>query len=330
VPIWLPTIGTVQAYNTVNLQSRVDGAITAILFQEGQMVSKGDVLIEIDQRPYQSQLDQATATRDKDAAMLAQAQLDAQRYDRLAQDNFASRQQAEQQRALVRQYTAQVRFDTAQIEYATTQLDYTRIKAPIGGRIGIRNVDVGNGVRASDSNSLAVITQLQPISVVLTVSAQMLGHTGLTIGQTDVPVEALAQNGTVLARGTVQVVNNAVDPNIGTIKLKAEFANQKLLLWPGDFVRALLTVAERQNAVTVPVAAVRHGPHGDFAWLVTPSSIAHAQPIVAEQTFDGRTLIERGVTVGQLLVTDGYYQLREGIPVSVRKPNERSKSAPEQ
>jgi multidrug efflux system membrane fusion protein len=321
VPIYLTGIGTVQAYNTVNVQSRVDGEIMQIAFQEGQDVKQGDVLAIIDPRPLQAQLEQQLAVRQKDQALLDGAERDKKRYDTLVLKDFATRQQVDQQNALVDQYRAQVVNDDAQIDYARNQLNYTTIRAPIGGRVGIRQVDQGNVVRASDRATLVTITQLKPISVVFTAAAAAVGQTKLTIGQVNAPVTALgADNTSELDRGVVNLVDNQVDQSTGTIKLKATFPNTALKLWPGNFVNGRITVDVRREAITVDAIAVRHGPRGDFVWIAKPDQTAAFRPVVVGQVFGGRALINRGVAKGELVVTEGYYRLENGSRIEIDRP----------
>jgi len=251
VKIYLTGIGTVQAYNMVAVKSRVDGEITQVLFKEGQDVKAGDPLAIVDPRPFLAQLAQQRAARARNEALLQGALLDLRRYEELVQRNFASRQQVDQQRAMVDQHRAQIDSDQAQIDYATTQLGYTTIRSPIDGRVGIRQIDQGNYVRASDNTPIVAITQLQPISVVFTLAARSVAQGKLTPGQTRIPVVALAADDrTRLDQGTVDLVDNQVDQSTGTIKLKASFPNQDLHLWPGNFVNGRIEVDERNAGVT--------------------------------------------------------------------------------
>ncbi len=317
VPITLPGIGTVQAYNTVNVATQVDGQITQILFHEGQDVKQGDPLAIIDPRPFTARLQQQEAARARDQAMLQGAELDLARYADLVTRGFASRQQLDEQRALVGQYQGSVASDEAAMTFARVQLDYTTITAPISGRVGIRQVDLGNYLRAGDGKTIVVITQLQPISVVFTISADAVARSNLGLGAMHLPVTALAQDGrTELDHGTVEMVDNEVDPSSGTIKLKAEFPNATLKLWPGGFVNGRLVVATRPDAITIPSAAVRHGPRCDFAWVVRPDETAVTRCVTAGQSLAGRTLIERGLAQGARVVVDGEYRLAEGAHVT--------------
>jgi len=297
VPIGLGAIGTVQAYNTVGVKTRVDGEIVKILFEEGQDVKAGDALAMIDPRPYQAQLRQQEAIRQKDQAQLNMALVDLRRYENLAKTTAISQQQLDQHRALVEQLRAQVLNDEAQIDYARTLVDYTTIRSPISGRTGIRLIDQGNIVRAVDNNSIVVITQLQPISAVFTVAASLVARNRLTLGRTDMPVIAFAADGTTrLDRGKINVVDNQVDQATGTLKLKASFPNAELRLWPGDFINGRLIVETRDKALTVPSAAVRHGPRGA-----------------------GRTLIERGLAARDQVVTEGHFLLEADSRVEIVK-----------
>jgi multidrug efflux system membrane fusion protein len=322
VPISITGIGTVQAYNTVSVRSKVDGEIIQILYREGQDVKQGDVLIKIDPKPLQAQLDQQIAIRDKDRALLEGAMLDMQRYETLVKNYAVSRQQFDQQHALVDQYKAQVANDEAQIDYARTQLDFTSIRAPINGRVGIRLVDQGNFLHASDGTVLVVITQLQPISVVFTLSATMIGETSLTLGQARAAVAAIAQdNTTVIDRGFVEVVDNQVDPSTGTIKVKASFPNSALKLWPGNFVNGRITVDTRKAGTTVPSVAVRHGPRGDYVWIVKADQTVAVRSVATGQAFGDRTLVDRGLARAERVVIEGYYRLQTGSKVSIEDPS---------
>jgi multidrug efflux system membrane fusion protein len=325
VPIYLTGIGTVQAYNIVNVRSKVDGEIVQILFQEGQDVRQNDELVSIDPRPLQAQLDQQIAIREKDRALLNGALVDMKRYDSLAgqRDMAIARQVVDQQHALVEQYKAQVSNDDAQVQYARTQLEFTSIRAPISGRVGIRQVDQGNFVRGGDSTILVVITQLKPISVIFTLSSVAVGQTRITPGRARAPVAAIGpDNTTIIDRGVVDVVDNQVDPSTGTIKIKATFPNLGLKLWPGNFVNGRITVDTR-SGTTVPSVAIRHGPQGDFVWVVKSDMTVAARNIVVAQVFGDRCLVDRGLVRGERVVTEGYYRLQNGSRVEIDGPSER-------
>ncbi|HWK44607.1 MAG TPA: efflux RND transporter periplasmic adaptor subunit [Stellaceae bacterium] len=320
VPIYLSGIGTVQAYNTVSVKTKIDGEIIQILFKEGQDVKIGDPLAVIDPRPYEAQLQQQKAAKQKDQALLDGALLDLARYQNLVLRDYASRQSVDQQKALVDQYRAQLMSDDAQIRYAETQLSYTRIVSPIDGRVGIRQVDSGNYLRASDGTTIVVITQLQPISAVFTLSAAAVAATHMTPGMAHFTVMAMANDDrTEIDKGTIDLVDNQVDQATGTIKVKASFPNAAIALWPGNFVNGRLVVDTRHDGLTVPSAAVRHGPRGDFVWLLHPNKTAETKAVVIGQVFDGRTLIERGVQRGDQVVLDGYYRLENGSPVEITR-----------
>jgi multidrug efflux system membrane fusion protein len=318
VPIYLSVIGTVQAYNTINVTTRVDGAITQILFQEGQDVKAGDALAIIDPRPYQAQLDQQMATLQKDQALLDEAIVDLKRYEELAKTSAVTRQQYEDQQYLVQQERAQVKLDEAQVSYAQTQVDYTTIRSPVDGRTGIRQVDAGNNVYAALNNTIVVVTQLRPISVIFSLSSAAVAEARMTLGQTHVPVVAYAADfKTELDRGTIDLVDNLVDQTTGMIKLKASFPNNGLHLWPGDFVNGKLIVDVHHQGLTVPSAALRHGPNGDFVWIVRDDNTTHIQNVRVRQSADGRALIEQNLRPGQRVVTEGHFLLENGRRVEI-------------
>jgi len=323
VPIYLSGIGTVQAYNTVQVKSRVDGQIAQVLFTEGQDVKIGTPLLIIDPRPYRALLEQAKAAKLKDQAVLDGALQDLKRYADLAPRKFISAQQLADERATVEATRAQVANDDAQIAYAQTQLDYTTIRSPIDGRVGIRQVDIGNVVHATDTNALVTVTQLQPISVIFTLPADMVARADLKPGEVHVPVVAYAADDrTLLDRGTVRMVDNTVDPATGTIKLKADFPNKKLTLWPGDFVNGKIVVKTEHHAVTVPVTALRHGPRGDFVWLLLPDDTVVTHGVTSGEVDDGRVLIARGLQPGEEVVTEGNFRLDQHAKVEVARESD--------
>jgi multidrug efflux system membrane fusion protein len=332
VAIYLSGIGTVQAYNTVNVTTRVDGQITQILFHEGQDVKTGDPLAIIDPRPYAAQLEQAKATLLKDQALRDQAISDLQRYEILEKSTSIAQQQAEDQRFLVMQYRAQVKLDEANVDYAQTQLGYTTIRAPIDGRTGIRQVDQGNIVYAALNTTIVVLTQLRPISVIFTFPAKDVAGAKLVPGQTHIPVIAYAANNkTSLDRGTVDLVDNEVDPTTGNIKLRASFPNEALRLWPGDFVNGRVIVQVRHDGLTIPPAALRHGPRGDFVWIVRDDNTVRTESVRVRQSADGRVLVDRNLEPGQKVVIEGHFLLQNGTRVEVIEsglpPNRLSRQA---
>jgi membrane fusion protein, multidrug efflux system len=321
VPIRISGIGTVQAYNTINVTTRVDGQITQILFHEGQDVKAGDPLAIIDPRPYAAQLNQAKATLLKDQALLAQATSDLQRYETLEKSTSIAQQQAEDQRFLVMQDSAQVKLDEALVDYDQTQLEYTTIRAPIGGRLGIRQVDQGNIVYAALNTTIVVLTELRPISVIFTFPAGDVARAKLVPGETHVPVIAYAaDNKTSLDRGTVDLVDNEVDPTTGNIKLRASFPNEELHLWPGDFVNGQVIVGVRHKGLVVPPTAIRHGPRGDFVWVVRDDNTAWAQGVRILQSEDDRILVTGNLKPGQKIVIEGHFLLQNGTRVGAVEP----------
>jgi multidrug efflux system membrane fusion protein len=328
IPIYLSGIGTVQAYNTVNVTTRVDGQITQILFNEGQDVKPGDPLAIIDPRPYQALLDQQQATLQKDQALLNGATADLQRYQVLEKTTAISQQQVDDQRYLVDQYRAQVKLDEAQVAYAKTQVEYTTIRSPIDGRTGIRQVDQGNIVYAALNTTIVVLTQLRPISVIFTLPAKDVAGARLTLGQTHIPVIAFAADDkTQLDTGTVDLVDNSIDPTTGTIKLKASFPNEGLHLWPGDFVNGRVIVETRSQGIVVPPTALRHGPRGDYVWIVRDDQTVQVQEVRVRQVADGRVLIERNLKRGDRVVTDGHFLLENGRHVEIIEPGPGSPQA---
>jgi multidrug efflux system membrane fusion protein len=318
VPIYLSGIGTVQAYNTVNITTRVDGQITQILFKEGQDVKSGDSLAIIDPRPYQAQLEQQQAILAKDQALLNEAVADLQRYQTLEKTTAVSQQQVDDQRFLVDQDRAQVKLDEAQVAYAKTQVEYTTIRSPIEGRVGIRQVDQGNIVYAALNTTIVVLTQLRPISVVFTLPAKDVAEAKLTPGVANAPVIAYgADNKTELDRGTIDLVDNMIDSTTGTIKLKASFPNEALHLWPGDFINGRIVVETRRNGLTVPPTALRHGPNGDYVWIVNDDNTVRAQGVRVRQIADRRALVERNLRRGERVVTEGHFLLEAGKRVEI-------------
>ncbi len=319
VPVTLDGIGTVQALNTVNIRPMVGGPIVEIRFREGQDLHVGDVLARIDPRTYQATYDQAVAKKAQDAATLANAQRDLARYDKLVKTQYSTAQQADTQRATVASDDAQVRQDQAQIDSARTNLDYTTIRAPIDGRAGIRQVDIGNLVSSTDATPITVVTTLHPIFVVFTLPQQTLPDVTKAMADNAASggpaVAALPQNGdttAVLDRGHVSVLDNQVDQNTGTIKLKAIFPNPALRLWPGAFVNVRLTLRVDHNATVVPTQAVQRGAQGAYVFLAKPDGTVTRRTITVSHQDDTTAVITAGLSPGDTIVTDGASRLTDG------------------
>ncbi|PWT90627.1 MAG: efflux RND transporter periplasmic adaptor subunit [Proteobacteria bacterium] len=321
LPVYISGLGTVRAYLTVSIHSQVDGALQEVLFTEGQKVKKGDLLARIDPRLFQAALDQAIAKKAQDEALLVAAQKDLIRSKSLAAKNFATEQAVDQATARVDQLKASIAADVAAIETAKTQLDYTFIRAPNDGRIGIRRVDPGNLVHATDANGIASLVLMQPSAVVFTLPSRTLSEVRRAMARGPVEVAAIDQSSRKpLATGTLLLIDNAVDQATATIRLKAIFPNEDEQLWPGDFVTARLLLEVRRDAIGIPANAVQRGPKGLFAWVVTPANIAEAHPIEAGPTSDGTTIVTAGLREGERVVIDGQYKLQQGAAVSIVAP----------
>ncbi len=323
VPVYLDGVGTTKALNTVTVRPQVEGKLIKVLFKEGQDVQRGYVLAEIDPTTYQAQLDQAVALKAQHQAQLANARMDVERYGQLAKLNAGSQQQADAARAQVAQLEAQIKSDDGAIDNARAILAYTKIVAPIDGRTGIRQVDEGNIVRASDTTGIVVITQIRPISVLFSLPQQVLGQVNKAFGQGALTVEALGADGrTVIDRGTLQVVDNQVDQTTGTVRLKAEFPNPDLQLWPGQFVAVRLLVSTLKQVVVVPTAAVQRGPNGTFAFVIQQDSTIAQRPVNVSQQDEVRAVVTSGLQPGEQVVTSGFSRLTTGARVSVSQSND--------
>lgn len=318
VAVYRDGIGNVQSLLAVTVRSQIDGRLQALEFTEGQMVKKGDVLARIDPVVYKAQYDQAVAKKAQDAATLANARMDLQRYQRLAQTNAGSQQQADQQAAVVKQLEAQVQADQAAIDNAKAFLDYTTILAPIDGRVGLRQVDPGNIIHASDASGLVSITQIDPIAVVFTLPQRDLPAVTAALAAGPVAVEVL-QSGSreVAATGVLQTVDNQVDTSTGTIKLKAKFPNAGALLWPGQFVSTRVTVETLKDALIVPTPAVRRGPIGTFVYAIDGDDMARLRKVEVTTQDDVRAVIKGDIAPGTRIVTVGFAQLADGKQVRI-------------
>jgi multidrug efflux system membrane fusion protein len=320
VPIYFDGLGTVQAFNTVTVRSRVDGQLKKIAFEEGQEIHAGDLLAEIDPDPFRTQVEINEAKKRQDQAQLVNAKLDLKRNEELLSNKIVSQQVYDSAKALVDQFEATVNADQAAVESAKVQLNYATIKSPIDGRIGIRSVDQGNIVHASDANGLVVIAQLKPISLVFTLPAQMLNEIHQQMDKGELKVLAVDRdNKTVLSQGKLAVIDNQIDTSTGTIKLKATFPNQEERLWPGQFVNARLLVSTRKDGIVVPAAVIQRGPEGAYAFVIKEDSSVQIRPVKVGQTERGETLIEQGLKPGERVVVDGQYKLQAGSKVKPSK-----------
>jgi membrane fusion protein, multidrug efflux system len=319
IGVYLDGIGTVTPRAMVTVHPRVDGHLVAVHFREGEHVASGDLLAEIDPRPFQVQLEQAEGQLARDQALLANAKVDVVRYRALAKDDAIPKQQLDTQEALVRQYEAALVVDRGQIDAAKLNLDYTRVTAPVGGRIGLRLVDPGNLVHATDANGLAVVTQLRPIDVVFTIPEDALPPVMAKVRAGDrLAVDALDREGaTRLASGTLLTVDNTIDPATGTVRLKAEFPNEDEALFPNQFVNARLEVDVHRGATLVPEAAVQRGTQGTFVWTVKDDKTVEMRPVTLGVT-EGPDAAVQGVAAGELVVVEGAEGLRPGGHVTLQ------------
>ncbi|HYD57443.1 MAG TPA: MdtA/MuxA family multidrug efflux RND transporter periplasmic adaptor subunit [Burkholderiales bacterium] len=326
VNVYVNGLGTVTPLRTVTVRSRVEGELLKIHFKEGEFVKEGQLLAEIDPRPFQVQLMQAEGQMAKDQALLANAKTDLERYETLFKQDSIARQQVDTQAALVRQYEGSIKANQSAIESAKLQLSYSRVTAPISGRLGLRQVDQGNVVRGSDPNGIVVITQVQPVAVVFSIPQDQLP---LVLKKQDLPVEAWdRENRNRIATGRLITVDNQIDPQTGTVKVKAQFPNDDLRLFPNQFVNARMLVDTRKGAVTIPSAALQRGVQGLFVYVVREDSTVTVRPVKPGPDDGGRIAIESGVAAGERVAVDGLDRLREGARVEVasrQAPNAEAK-----
>ena len=317
VPIYLRGVGTVIAYNNVLVRSQITGELVKISFHQGQQVKKGDVLAVIDPRPYQAQLDQAVANRDRDQAHLENAKIDLNRYTELAKQKSIATQLANSQKAIVDQLVATIKSDEAIIESARVNLGYTNLTSPIDGVTGIRQIDIGNIIHPTDVNGLVDVTQIEPISLIFTLPEANFVPVQERMSQGPVTVFVDSQDGKQLDQGTLNLVDNQIIQTTGTIRLRAEFPNKKHLLWPGQLVNARLLIDTRHDGLTVPASVVLQGPQGPYAYVVNRDGSVAIRPIKVAQISEGQALINSGLQANEQVVVDGQYKLQPGAHVTI-------------
>lgn len=320
VPIYLNGVGTVIAYNTDVIRSQITGALVQIAFTEGQPVKVGDLLAVIDPRPFQAQLDQVVANRDRDQAQLHNAIANLGRYTDLQQKGYASAQLSDTQKAQVEQLEAAIKADDALIAQAQVQLSYTRLTSPIPGITGVRQIDVGNIIHPTDPNGLVVVTQIEPISLIFTLPETVLPQIQQQQAKTGKPLAVIAysqDNKVKLDEGTLGLINNQILQTTGSIQLKANFPNPAHRLWPGELVNARLLVDTRHDGLTVPASVVQQGPNGSYAYVIKPDNTVEVRPVTVAQISEGRALIDSGLAANERVVTDGQYKLQPGTHVTL-------------
>jgi multidrug efflux system membrane fusion protein len=318
VPVYLDGVGTAKALNTVTVRSQVDGKLIKISFTEGQDVDKGYVLAKIDPVTYQAAYDQTIAKKAQDEAQLANARLDLDRYTRLAATNAVNKQQLDTQKAMVAQLEAQIKLDQAAIDNARQILSWTNVIAPITGRTGIRQIDEGNIIKAADASGIVILTQLRPISIFFNLPQQHLPELNKGFVEAPLAVDAIGPDGkSALDRGKVVVIDNQVDQTTGTVKLKAEFPNANLQLWPGQFVNVRVLMDTRRQVVVVPTAAIQRGPNGTLVYVLRDDSTVTVRPVKLSQQDEIQSVVDAGLQAGERVVTTGFARLTDGTAVTV-------------
>lgn len=321
VPLYVSGVGTVTANQSVTVKARVDGQLVKVGFVEGQDVKAGQMLVQLDPRTLQAQLSQVQAQRGKDAAQLGNARADLQRYTTLLQQDAATQQQLDTQKTLVSQLEAAVKSDEAQIAFAQVQLGFTTITAPISGRVGARLVDVGNIVHATDAGGLVVINEIDPITVLFTLPEQSVN----AINQAQLNGKVLNVEATSrdtqksLALGKLILLNNQIDTANGTVQLKARFPNPQHQLWPGQYVNVKLLLKDKEQALTLPAAAIQRSQDGTFVYAVEPDQTTRITPVKLSRIQDGTAVIDSGLEAGQRVVLDGQYKLKPGVHIKERE-----------
>jgi multidrug efflux system membrane fusion protein len=316
VPIYLRGVGTVIAYNNVIVRSQITGQIIKIAFTQGQTVHRGDLLAEIDPRPYQAQLDQATANRDRDQAQVINAQANLGRYTSLQQKGYASTQLVDTQNAQLAQLQAMVKSDEGVIEQAQTNLSYTKLTAPIDGVTGIRQIDIGNVIHPTDPNGLVDLTQVQPISLIFSLPQTDFVEIQQQMAKGPLTVLAYSQDDkTRLDQGKLDLIDNQIVQTTGTIRLRASFPNAKRLLWPGELIDARLLLDTRHDGLTIPASAVQQGPNGSFVWVIGSDETVQTRPVTISQIGEGQALVDSGLQANQKIVAQGQYRLVAGVRV---------------